>query len=231
MPTNELPTLGEAIRQALALRESIFLAVQTSRHGLWLALSVVALAGLSQALGQSLVLFINHVRPRRFILAVLFAALSYVLGYVLWTVSVVLVGAYAFGAHVGWVAVAAAVGLSYAPQLFAFFELVPFLGSPFGVGLSLWSLVAILISLRAGLGLETWEAAVTAGLGWVLLQIWRRTLGRPIYALGRWLEAVAAGVPLRYRPADVPKLRRRAVWLQNLDQWRQRLQRNPNHRD
>jgi len=231
MPTSELPTLGEAIRQALALRESIFLTVQTSRHGLWLALTVVALAGLSQALGQSLVLFINHVRPRRFILAVLFAAVSYVLGYVLWTVSVLLVGVYAFGVQVSWVAVAAAVGLSYAPQLFAFFELVPFLGSPIGVGLSLWSLVAILISLRAGLGLEIWEAAVTAGLGWVLLQVWRRTLGMPIYALGRWLEMAAAGVPLRYRPSDVPKLRRRPVWLQSLDQWRQRLQRNQDSRD
>ena len=163
MPTNELPTLGEAIRQALALRESIFLTVQISRHGLWLALTVVALAGLSQALGQSLVLFINHVRPRRFILAVLFAAVSYVLGYVLWTASVFLVGVYAFGVHVHWVAVAAAVGLSYAPQLFAFFELAPFLGSPIGIGLSLWSLVAILISLRGRAGAG---GVASGGDGW-----------------------------------------------------------------
>jgi hypothetical protein len=231
MDSSELPTLGDAIRHALALRESVFLAVQTSRQGLWLALTVVALAGLSQALGQSLVLFINHVRPRRFILAVLFAALSYVLGYALWTASVYVVGVYAFGARASWAAVAAAVGLSYAPQLFAFFELAPFLGGPIGIGLSLWSLLAILISLRSGLGLELWEAAATAGLGWLLLQIWRRTLGVPIYALGRWLEGVAAGVPMRYRLSDVPRLRRRPVWLQSIDQWRQRLQRRQDSSD
>ena len=231
MATSSLPTLWEAIRQALALNESAFLAVQGSRQGLWLALTVVALAGLSQALGQSLVLFINHVRPRRFILAVLFAAVSYGLGYLLWAVSVYSAGVYVFGAHASWTAVAAAVGLSYAPQLLAFFELVPFLGGPIGVGLSLWSLLAILVSLRSGLGLELWEAAATAGLGWVLLQLWRRTLGVPIYALGRWFERTAAGVPLRYRPSDVPRLRRRPTWLQNLDEWRQRRQRNQSRRD
>jgi hypothetical protein len=220
-----MPTLWEAIRQALTLNDAIFVAVQGSRHGLWTALTVVALAGVSQALGQSLVLFINHVRPRRFILSVLFAAMSYVLGYVLWSVSVYVAGVYVFGAQTGWTAVMAAVGLSYAPQLFAFFELVPFLGSPLGIGLSLWSLLAILISVRSGLGLELWEAAATAGLGWVLLQVWRRTVGVPIYSLGRWIERAAAGVPLRYRPSDVTKLRRRPAWLQSFDPWRQRRQR------
>jgi hypothetical protein len=187
-----------------------------------MALIVVGLAGLSEALGQSLVLFINHVRPRRFVLAVLFSVLSYMVGYVLWTGSVWLVGTYTFGRDVTWVAVAAAVGLAYAPQILAFFELTPFFGSPFGVLLSLWSLLAILVALRAGLGLETWQAVAAGGLGWLLLQAWRRTLGLPIAALGRWLEQHAAGVPLRYKPADVPRLRRRPAWLQNVEQWRQR---------
>jgi hypothetical protein len=215
----ELPSLGETIRQALALRESIFVVVPQSPRGLWVALIVVGLAGLSQALGQSLVLFANHVRPRRFILAVLAAAIGYVVGYLLWAASVWLVGVYAFGAEVRWVTVAATVGLAYAPQLFAFFELTPFFGSPFGVLLSLWSLLAIVIAVRAGLGLVMWQAIAASGLGWLLLQIWRNTLGRPVYALGRWIEQRAAGVPLRYRATDVAKLRRRPVWLQTIDPW------------
>jgi hypothetical protein len=222
MLTSELPSLGETIRQALVLRESIFVTIQRAPHGLWVALLVVGLAGLSEALGQSLVLFINHVRPRRFVLAVLLSVLAYIAGYVLWTGSVWLVGVHAFGRDLAWAPVAAAVGLAYAPQLFAFFELTPFLGSPFAILLSLWSLLAILVALRVGLGLETWQAAAAGGLGWLLLQAWRWTLGRPFVALGRWVEQRAAGVPLRYRPADVARLRRRPTWLQNVEQWRRR---------
>jgi hypothetical protein len=156
------------------------------------------------------------------VLAVLLSVLSYMVGYLLWAGSVWLVGTYAFGRDVAWISVAAAVGLAYAPQILAFFELTPFFGSPFGVLLSLWSLLAILVALRAGLGLETWQAVAAGGLGWLLLQAWRRTLGLPMAALGRWLEQRAAGVPLRYRPADVAWLRRRPAWLQNVEQWRQR---------
>ena len=62
-------------------------------------------------------------------------------------------------------------------------------------------------------------------MGWLLLQAWRYTLGRPVYALGRWIEQRAAGVPLRYRATDVPKLRRRPAWLQAIDPWRNRRER------
>lgn len=222
---NELPSLWHTIRQAMALREGIFVTVQHAPNGLWVALMVVGLAGLSQAVGQSIVLFANHVRPRRFILAVLAATVGYIVGYLLWAASVWLVGVYAFGAQVGWAAVAAAVGLAYAPQVLAFFELTPFFGSLFGMLLTLWTLLAIVIAVRAGLGLETWQAVAASGLGWLLLQIWRNTLGRPVYALGHWVEQRAAGVPLRYRAADVPKLRRRPVWLQTIDPWRSRRSR------
>ena len=67
----DFPSLASAIWQALTLDEQIFVTVEGTRQGLWIALIVVALAGLSQAFGQSLVLFINQVRPRRFILAII----------------------------------------------------------------------------------------------------------------------------------------------------------------
>jgi hypothetical protein len=218
----ELPSLGKAILQALTLDEAIFVAVQGSRQGLWIALIVVGLAGLSQALGQSLVLFINQVRPRRFILAMIASTIGHMGGYGLWIASVWLIGVFAFGADVSWMEVAAAVGLAYAPQLFAFFELTPFLGNPFGVLLSLWTLLAIVTAVRSGFGLETWQAVTTSALGWLLLQSWRRTLGAPVYALGRWIEQRAAGVPLRYAARDVPRLQRRPKWLHKMGQRRNR---------
>src|SRR4051794_34193970 len=102
----DYPSLGRAILQALLLDERIYVTVEGSRHGLWIALTVVGLAGVSQALGQSLVLFINHVRPRRFILAIIATTIGHIGGYGLWLASLWLVGVFAFGADVSWMEVA-----------------------------------------------------------------------------------------------------------------------------
>lgn len=217
-----LPSLGQTIRQALALNETIFVLIQQAPDGLWFALLVVCLAALSESLGQSVVLFINRVRFKRFIMALMISTVSHTVGYVLWTTSVWLVGTYVFHRNEGFAVMASAVGLAYAPQLLAFFVLTPFIGNAFSWLLSLWSLLAIVVAVRVGLGLETWEAIVTSGLGWTLIQIWKRTLGRPIYALGRWLQRRAAGVPLQYTQRDLPHLRRRPLWLRNWENWKSR---------
>jgi hypothetical protein len=217
-----LPSLGEAIRRALALDSSIFVAVQREPAGLWVALAVVLLAGLSEALGQSVVLFINRVRPHRFVLSVVISAFTYSVGYLLWSTSVWLVGVYGFGRSESWWSVAAVVGLAYAPQVLAFFELTPVIGNPFAVLLTLWSMLAIVVAVRAGFNLLTWQAIIASGLGWVLILAWRRTLGRPVYALGQWLERRASGSPLAYSRRDIWRLRRTPHVLKNWDEWRTR---------
>ena len=64
MPSGELPSFLQIISMALRLEPQVFLAVQVAPNGIWVALAVVALAGVSEALGQSLILFLNHIRPR-----------------------------------------------------------------------------------------------------------------------------------------------------------------------
>ena len=218
--TLKLPSLWQTIQHALGLDQAIFTAVQQAPEGLWLAGMIVCLAGLSEAVGQSIVLLINRVRFKRFVLALLIATISHFVGYLLWTTTVWLVGGYLFERTQPWLAIASVVGLAYAPQLLAFFTLTPFIGNPFSILLSLWSLLAIVVALRAGLGLETWQAIVTSGLGWLLIQTWKRTVGRPVYALGRWLQRRAAGVPLEFTSHDVSRLRRRPYWLENLESWK-----------
>lgn len=205
----ELADIGQIVRQAMALNEAVFDAIQKAPHGIWIALLIVGLAGISQSLGQSVVLFINNIRPWRFILAVGVSVLSYLAGYLLWTTSVWLVGTYAFDLSVSWIAIAAVVGLAYAPQLLAFFELTPYFGNPFGVLLSLWTMLAVLVAVQAGLDLEFWQAVLASSLGWLMIRIWRRTLGRPVYALGFWLERHVIDMRRQYTLNDLPKLRRR----------------------
>jgi hypothetical protein len=225
MDTSVLPTLGETIRYALHLDAAIYAAIQQNPAGIWVALSVVCLAALSEAVGQSIILFLNRVRPWRFGFALLMAALRSLVGYGLWTASVWLVGSYVFGRAVPGPTVASAVGLAYAPQLLSFFTLIPFLGPGLATILSLWSMLAIVVAVRVGLGLETWQAIVTSGLGWLLIGIWQRTLGRPIYVLGRWIEQRVAGVPLEFTWQNVPLLRQGTRWIENWEAWRRRQSR------
>ncbi len=214
----DLPPFWRMVRQAWGLNAEVFAQIQQAPQGLWVALGVVMLAALSEELAQSIVLFINKVRPWRFAQTLLISAGSHVVGYLIWSISVWLVGVYLFGADVGLAAVAAAVGLGYAPQIFAFFTLIPFFGLWFSGVLTIWSLLAIIIAVQTGLGLEIWQAIVAAGLGWILLQLWRRTLGRPIDAIGRWMQRRTAGVPMKLTQADVPRLRLNSRFLADLRQ-------------
>ena len=149
---------------------------------------MVALAAFSESLGQSVVLFLNRVQPRRFVVTLAISTLSNIVGYLGWTLIVWLLVTYAFGYPVPMWMVANVVGLAYAPQLFAFFELTPFFGNGFSVMLSLWSMVAIIVAIQSGLNLRCGRRHLASALGWALMQLWRRSLGSPLYRFGRFLN-------------------------------------------
>lgn len=202
-----LPPFGEMVRRALTLDPSIFgLAAQTPA-ALPVALSVVALAGLSEGVGQSIVLFINRVRPRRFVLALVLSAFSHTVGYMFWTATVWVLGMYLFGRTAPYNTLARAVGLAYAPHLLGFFVLTPYLGALFSLVIAVWSLLATVVAAQMALDITVWQAVACSGLGWLLVQIWRRTLGRPVLALERWAQRRAAGTPLRWTLRDVSRVR------------------------
>jgi hypothetical protein len=211
MDLDVFSAVGYAIRQSMRLNPAIFVSVAQSSNGIYLALSVVALAGLSETVGQSLILFVNRLRPIRFVPALLIGVFSYVAGYVLWTTSVFVVARYGFGVTATWVTIAAVVGLAYAPQVLSFFELTPYFGNAFGILLSLWTMVAVIVAMVAGLGLSLGQAVFAAGLGWLLLQLVRRTIGIPVNNAWRWFRTRAIGNRLQYGPGDLPQLRRGAA--------------------
>ncbi|MEM7530826.1 MAG: hypothetical protein AAF639_01515 [Chloroflexota bacterium] len=212
---------GHTIRQAMSLDPDIYELVQSSPYGLWVALVIVGLASISEATGQSIILCINRVRPLRFIISLFLAIILRAVSYALWVAVVWLVVTYLFESEQSVVAVGSAVGLAYAPQLLAFFTLIPMLGMPFFSRLlSLWSMVAIVVAIDVGIGLSTSQAVIASGLGWIAVQIWRRTLGYPIYRLGHWIENMAAGVPLNLTIQDMHHIRHwQPTFLENWDKW------------
>ncbi len=211
-------SLLDTIQLALRLDESVFLVQQPSSNALWVALVIVCLAAISEAVGQSIVLFLNRLRPLRFVFALSLVASSHVVGYFLWAGCVWLAGRFVFGQEESFWQIASVVGLAYAPQLLAFFVLIPYFGNPIGVALWLWSMMAVVVAIRVGMGIETWQAAAVGALSWLLLQGWRRSLGRPIYALGRGVQRRAAGAPLDVSLNDVRRLQVRRRRLS--DHWR-----------
>lgn len=216
----ELPSFWQTIRMALRLDPEIYALVQSSRDGLVLALWVVVLAALSETIGQSVVLLINRVRPRRFVLAVVISVLSHLIGYLLWSTVIWLAVWFVFAVRVPFIAALAIVGLAYAPQLLAFFEVAPYLGNFFGLVLTLWSMAAIVVAVRSGMGLSLWQAAVTGLVSWFVIQIWRRSIGRPIYALGRAIERRAAGAKLEYSVDDAVQGKlHRETYSKNWSAW------------
>lgn len=216
-----LPPFGRTVRLALGMNPEIYTLAQQASNGLTVALLIMLLAASSEAVGQSVVLFLNRVRPWRFALAVALSVVANIIGYLLWSTAIWLAVRLVFGVEIAFVAALVVVGLAYAPQLLAFFEMAPYFGNLFAFALSLWTMTAIVIAIRWGMGLELWQAGATGVISWLAIQMWRRSVGRPIYALGRWLTRGAAGKPLPWKVDDVVEGRlHRRQYSSNWKQWR-----------
>lgn len=187
----------ELVSGALRLDAATFSALIEHARGLRISLSTVFLAGLSVAMGQSVVLFASRVSPARFVASLVLSASLFVGVFLVWTASIWLVALYGFGSDRPFEASLIAVGLAFAPQLFGFFVLVPYFGSGIGVLLSAWNLLAIALATQVAFEIGLPQAVVCAAAGWALLQVTQRTVGWPLARLARWARSAVAGQRLQ----------------------------------
>lgn len=181
------------VRGTLRLDEATFQLIHTLPLSLLAALLVVLLAGLSQAVGQSVVLFINQVRPLRFVFSLLLSTVLFVFGYSFWALSTWVIVHFIFAGDATLIEVIRTLGFSYAPLIFSALMVFPYLGMPIFVVLSIWSLWAIVVGIDAITALDRWQTFTSTALGWAVLQLLQRTVGQPIVTLGRWLTNQVAG--------------------------------------
>lgn len=92
-----------------------------------LALGILLGAGLSDLIGQSVVLFLNRVPPRRFVLCLLSGSVLFATSAALWTVSLWALSRL-LPMPLGLWQSFGLVGFAHAPMLFAWTELLPHLG-------------------------------------------------------------------------------------------------------
>ncbi|GAA6619964.1 hypothetical protein [Scytonema sp. NUACC26] len=186
----------ELIGGAFAFKFNAFQQVATLPNGLWLALLVVLLSGLSLAVGQSIVLFISRVKPGRFAFSLLLSAVLFTVGFLFLTLSTWLICLLLGSIHIPFLTLTTVLGLGYVPLLFGFLGALPYLGSPIGNLLSVWNLLAMVVGLAAVAGVEVGSAVVYVALGWSVKQLLEGTIGQPIALLGRNLADRVAGVAL-----------------------------------
>ncbi len=188
--------LWSLIKGAIALRPITFQTLQNQPQSLLAALTIVFIAGIAQSLNQIVVLFINQVRPLRFVLSLIISAILFVVGFGFWAFSTWLLINSIFNSYLPLIAVVRTIGFSYAPLMLGIFVIMPYFGSPIFILLSTWTLLAVVVGIDAISTLELWEAFSSVALGWIVIQLIQKTVGQPIASLGQWITNWVAGEDL-----------------------------------
>lgn len=193
---NIVAALPAVVRDVLGLRAEAIVGYTSLPGSDYLALLVVLLAGISEAFGNSVVLFVNQVRFTRFAISLVASGVIFFITYVLWALSVYGMARFAFQSNISFVLVAEVVAFAYAPRIFGGLEFLPVLGRPVGLLLRIWSLVAVFVGLSVILELPTWQTIVSMVLGAAAMFALQNTVGYPLTWLARGLRRAAAGVNL-----------------------------------
>lgn len=184
----------------LQLNPETFESINNLPLGILASILVVLLAGLSQTFGQSVMLFINRVRPLRFVLSVVIAAVLFVFNYNFWVLSTWLVARWWLEVNLPVVEVVKTLGFSYAPLLLGFLIVIPYFGMPILVILSIWTLMAIATGLGTISHLGIWQAFACCLGGWLVLQLSQRVFGKAIARITSKIVDWVAGVELITEP-------------------------------
>jgi hypothetical protein len=192
-----LSDLGQTLAGVFRLNPAAFHAAATLTHeAILFGLAVVLLAGFSEAVAASIVLFANRVKAARFIFTWVIDAVLFAFGYGFLVGSTWLVVRVLRGPHVSIRELAVVFAIAYAPLLFSFLGALPYLGPMILSVLRTWHLLALVVGMSAVGHVTFVAAACYVALGWVGLVLAQQSFGRPIAQLGSQLLDAVAGVPL-----------------------------------
>lgn len=192
----DLAAAAELIRDVLRMTSGFAETVVTTPGAGRLAVIVVVLAGLSESVGESVVLFANRVKPKHFVRSLFISAFIFAFTYFFLAASIWAVARLFFVPDASFRQIATVVALAQAPRLFGFLVFLPYFGLATSVLLWIWGLLATTVGVVELLALTAWQAAAVVALGSLLLLTLQRTIGRPLLALARIARRRAAGVDL-----------------------------------
>lgn len=171
------------IGMALELNPRLLPIVETYPQSRSVILVIAILAGASQLLGQSVVLFVNRVRPGRFALSLFTNGLLFAISLLVWGFTIWLAGRWIFDVTQPVGVTIRIVALGSAPFVFGFLVLIPYLGTFIGRVLWVWSLLIVVAGVSFLFQIGFIRALVCVGLGWLIMMLMTATIGKPIIAL------------------------------------------------
>lgn len=189
-------SVWRAIQLGMSFDPDVVRIVETHPNAIGIALGVVMVAGISLLLGQSVILFLNQVSPGRFAVSLISNGVLLVVGWIFWSLVVWVIGNEIFDQDVHFGTMLALIGLSYAPLVFGFLILMPYLGPFVQRVLYAWSFIVALRSVEYLFGVGFFRALICVGIGWLLLMLLTSTIGRPLVALRNWVWHAITKTPL-----------------------------------
>lgn len=178
-----LSYVWRGITEAMALNPQVFSIVERYPQSRWVILAIAVLGGASLLIGQSVILFVNRVRPWRFAVSLLLNGVVFTIGLLVWAVAIWISGRVLFPNAIPLGVAVRMVALGAAPYAFGFLALVPYAGVFIGRALAVWSFLVVLAGITALAGGAFWPALVCVGVGWLLITVMTATVGRPVIAL------------------------------------------------
>ncbi len=190
------PDLWSTLAGVLRLQGAAFAQVLHVHNRFAVALAIVLIAGLSEGIAQSIVLFANRVTPARFVLSAATNALLFVFGYVFLVSSTFAICLAPGAPHLSFSTLLLVIAFSYAPRVFAFWAALPYLGNQLLWVLRGWHLLAMVVGVAAAGHVARVDAFICVALGWLGTVVAQHTYGRPIANLGVRCLNAAAGTTL-----------------------------------
>lgn len=179
---------------ALSFSEAAFRSVATSAQAQSAALTIVFLAGVSEMLGQSVILVVNRVPLYRFLASLGFTGMTYALTVITWGFAVLAIAPLTRVGMLGledFLPVTGILSLAFAPRLLGVFSIAPYFGSALGKIFEAWSLALAVFGLHIGLNLPMNAAVFCGVVGWLVSFLLRGFLGHALAKpLGRMRFAI-----------------------------------------
>jgi hypothetical protein len=191
------------ITRSMALDVRVAEFVDQNPQSRLIILVIAILGGAGLLLGQSVILFVNRVRPARFALSLLLNGIVFTISLLVWGVAIWLIGRIVFTNEPQFGLVIRLVGLSAAPYVFGFLVLIPYLGEFIYRVLSVWSSVIAAGATAYSFQVGWWPAFLVVGLSWLAIWAMSNTIGRPVLAARNKVWQAAAGTTMEARVTDI----------------------------
>jgi hypothetical protein len=195
--------VGTAILAALTFNSEQLTLLAASPQSWTLSAAIAFSGGISMLLGQSVVLFLNRVPPRRFAISLVLNGVIFAIELALWAIVLWLTAWLFFREVPAPAAAIRLIGLSSAPFVFGFLVLIPYLGPVIARLLYVYSLLIAIDVAQGIIGVQFLQALGVVSAGWVLMLVLSNTIGRPIVWLRNWLWRRLVGQPAFRTSHDV----------------------------